>query len=104
MTFQFHPEARREYREAIIFYGRAGERFVEAVDAAIASILRNPERFRELKFAGALAGRHAVKGAYVTDAGSHNVSVSNTATRAVIATVTPAKRRRDLGVYNQWAI
>jgi plasmid stabilization system protein ParE len=32
----------------IIFYGRAGERFVEAVDAAIASILRNPERFREL--------------------------------------------------------
>jgi len=48
VTFQFHPEARTEYREAIIFYGRAGERFVEAVDAAIASILRNPERFREL--------------------------------------------------------
>lgn len=48
MSVQFHPEAHREYRNAIIFYGTAAERFVEAVDAAIAGILRNPERFREL--------------------------------------------------------
>jgi plasmid stabilization system protein ParE len=48
VSLQIHPEARTEYREAVLFYGTAAERFVDAVDAALSAILRNPERFREL--------------------------------------------------------
>ena len=49
MTFKLHPEARTEYREAIIFYGKAAEKFNNAVESAIAEIIRRPERFRELE-------------------------------------------------------
>jgi plasmid stabilization system protein ParE len=49
VTFKLHPEARTEYREAIIFYGKAAEKFNNAVESAIAEIIRRPERFRELE-------------------------------------------------------
>ena len=39
MSFQLHPEARNEFREAVLFYGRAAERFVNAVETAIAAII-----------------------------------------------------------------
>jgi len=35
--------------EAIRFYGRAAERFVQAVDVAIEQIRGDPERFREVE-------------------------------------------------------
>jgi len=49
VIFKLHPEAWAEYREAIMFYGRAAERFTGAVETAIAEIIRRPERFRELE-------------------------------------------------------
>jgi hypothetical protein len=39
VSFQLHPEARNEFREAVLFYGRAAERFVNAVETAIAAII-----------------------------------------------------------------
>ena len=49
MSLRFDEDARHEYLEAIGFYGRAAERFVQAVDAAIAQIHGDPERFREVE-------------------------------------------------------
>ena len=49
MSFQLHPEARNEFREAVLFYGRAAERFVNAVETAIAAIILRPDRFREFE-------------------------------------------------------
>lgn len=48
MSLQIHPEARTEYREAVLFYGIAAKQFVDAVDAALSAILGDPERFHEL--------------------------------------------------------
>ena len=42
MTFKLHPEARAEYREAIMFYGRAAEKFTNAIETVIAEIIRRP--------------------------------------------------------------
>jgi hypothetical protein len=39
VSFQLHPEALNEFREAVLFYGRAAERFVNAVETAIAAII-----------------------------------------------------------------
>lgn len=49
MIFKLHPEARTEYREAIMFYGGVAERFTGAVETTIGEIIRRPERFRELE-------------------------------------------------------
>lgn len=49
MGFQLHPDARDELREAVLFYGRAAERFVNAVEVAIAAIILKPDRFREFE-------------------------------------------------------
>jgi hypothetical protein len=49
MSLRFDDDARHEYLEAIRFYGRAAERFVQAVDVAIAQIRGDPERFREVE-------------------------------------------------------
>ena len=49
MSFQLHPDARNEFREAVLFYGRAAESFVNAVEAAIAAIILKPDRFREFE-------------------------------------------------------
>jgi hypothetical protein len=52
MTFDFHPEARAEYREAAAFYesrqSGLGGKFTIEVEGAIHRILENPERFRIL--------------------------------------------------------
>jgi plasmid stabilization system protein ParE len=49
VSFQLHPDARNEFREAVLFYGRAAERFVKAVETAIAAIILKPDRFREFE-------------------------------------------------------
>ena len=49
MSFQLHPDARNEFREAVLFYGRAAERFVKAVETAIAAIILKPDRLREFE-------------------------------------------------------
>ena len=49
MSLRFDDDARGEYLEAIRFYGRAAERFVQAVEVAIEQIRGDPERFREVE-------------------------------------------------------
>ena len=49
MGFQLHPDARDELREAVLFYDRAAESFVNAVEMAIAAIILRPDRFREFE-------------------------------------------------------
>ena len=49
VSFQLHPDARDELREAVVFYDRAAERFVNAVETAIAAIILKPDRFREFE-------------------------------------------------------
>jgi hypothetical protein len=39
VSFQFHPDARDEFREAVLSYDRTAERFVDAVETAIAAII-----------------------------------------------------------------
>jgi hypothetical protein len=34
MSREIHPEARKEYRETVIFYGKVAKSFVAAVDLA----------------------------------------------------------------------
>ncbi len=53
MTYDFHPEARVEYREAAAFYeGRRpglGATFTIEIEATIHRIMERPERFRFLE-------------------------------------------------------
>jgi len=49
VSFELHPDARNEFREAVLFYDKAGERFVNAVESAIAAIILKPDRFREFE-------------------------------------------------------
>lgn len=50
MTFDFHPEAREEFRDASHWYEDrsifAGDRFVNAVRAAVNNILADPLRYQ----------------------------------------------------------
>ncbi len=50
MTYDFHPEARLEYREAAVFYETRrtglGAAFTLEVEAGIDRILEAPERWR----------------------------------------------------------
>jgi len=43
VSLRFDDDARHEYLEAIRFYGRAAERFVQAVDVAIEQIRGDPD-------------------------------------------------------------
>jgi len=43
VIFKLHPDARTEYREANMFTGQAAEKFSNAVENAIAKIIRRPE-------------------------------------------------------------
>ena len=43
------PEEKEELREAVVFYDRAAERFVNAVETAVAAIILKPDRFREFE-------------------------------------------------------
>ena len=49
MRFDFHPEARAEFRAAALWYEQEktnlGREFIDAVEAGIAAILENPTRF-----------------------------------------------------------
>ncbi len=49
MSFELHPDARKEFREAVLFYDKAAERFVNAVESTIAAIILKPDRFREFE-------------------------------------------------------
>ena len=49
MRFRLHPDARDELCEAVVFYDKAAERFVNAVETAIAAIILKPDRFREFE-------------------------------------------------------
>jgi toxin ParE1/3/4 len=53
MNFDFHPEARVEFRQAATFYETRqpglGAKFTVEVEAAILRILENPSRFRILE-------------------------------------------------------
>ena len=53
MTYDFHPEARLEYREAAVFYearrSGLGAAFTLEVEAAIHRILEAPERWRVIE-------------------------------------------------------
>jgi plasmid stabilization system protein ParE len=49
VSFELHPDARNEFREAVLFYDKAAERFVNAVESAIAAIILKPNRFREFE-------------------------------------------------------
>jgi plasmid stabilization system protein ParE len=49
VSFQLHPDAQNEFREAVLFYDKAAERFVNAVETAIAAIILKPDRFREFE-------------------------------------------------------
>jgi toxin ParE1/3/4 len=49
MTFEFHPSALEEYKEAALWYEeqrhRLGLQFTTAVETAVAAILNNPKRY-----------------------------------------------------------
>jgi toxin ParE1/3/4 len=53
MTYDFHPEARLEYREAAAFYESCrrglGAAFSIEVEATIQRILETPERWRHIE-------------------------------------------------------
>ena len=53
MTYDFHPEARLEYREAAAFYearwAGLGAAFTIEVEATVDKIMQNPQRFRTLE-------------------------------------------------------
>ena len=53
MTYDFHPDARLEYREAAAFYESRrpglGAAFSVEVEAAIQRILETPDRWRRLE-------------------------------------------------------
>ncbi len=53
MTYDFHPEARLEYREAVVFYESRytglGAAFSLQIEAAIDRILKAPERWRVIE-------------------------------------------------------
>ena len=49
MKYRYDSEAREEYRNAIHFYGKAAERFFDAVESAIERIRNAPTQFREIE-------------------------------------------------------
>ena len=49
MKYRYDSEAREEYRNAIHFYGKAAERFFDAVESTIVKIRRTPTQFREIE-------------------------------------------------------
>lgn len=53
MTYDFHPDARLEYREAAVFYetrrSGLGAAFTLEVEAALSQIIEAPERWRVIE-------------------------------------------------------
>jgi hypothetical protein len=52
MSAEFDKEAKQEYLDAIRFYGKAAERFSEALGACIQKIQESPTRFRQIRVLG----------------------------------------------------
>src|SRR5947209_13097970 len=48
MSAEFDKEAKQEYLDAIRFYGKAAERFSDALAACIQKIQESPTRFRQI--------------------------------------------------------
>ena len=48
MSAEFDKEAKQEYFDAIRFYGKAAERFSDALAACIQKIQEPPTRFRQI--------------------------------------------------------
>jgi plasmid stabilization system protein ParE len=66
VSFRLHPDARDEFREAVLFYDRTAERFVNAIETAIAAIILSPDRFREFE-PGVRTARPGLRGIAVSD-------------------------------------
>src|SRR6266403_1178922 len=49
VKYRYDSEAREEYRNAIHFYGKAAERFFDAVESTIGRIRNAPNQFREVE-------------------------------------------------------
>jgi ParE toxin of type II toxin-antitoxin system, parDE len=49
VKYRYDSEARKEYRNAIRFYGKSAERFFDAVESAIEGIRSAPTKFREIE-------------------------------------------------------
>jgi toxin ParE1/3/4 len=53
MRFEFHPEARLEFLDAVSYYEThqpgLGQRFIQSVEAAITGIDENPEAWAEIE-------------------------------------------------------
>ena len=53
MRFEFHPEARLEFLDAVSYYesrqSGLGARFIQSMNAAIAGINENPEAWAEIE-------------------------------------------------------
>jgi toxin ParE1/3/4 len=53
MTSRLHPAARREIKDAAIFYAQRhqaiADRFLDAVESAVRKIRETPNRFRQLE-------------------------------------------------------
>jgi len=48
MSAEFDKEAKQEYLGAIRFYGKAAERFSDALAACVQKIEESPTRFRQI--------------------------------------------------------
>jgi plasmid stabilization system protein ParE len=48
MSVEFDKEAKQEYLDAIRFYGKAAERFSDALATCIQKIQESPTRFRQI--------------------------------------------------------
>ena len=53
MKFDFHPEAQKEYASAANWYAekskRTGEKFVAAIETAVAVVIEDPKQFQLLE-------------------------------------------------------
>jgi plasmid stabilization system protein ParE len=49
VKYRYDSEAREEYRNAIHSYGKAAERFFDAVESTIVKIRSTPTQFREIE-------------------------------------------------------
>jgi plasmid stabilization system protein ParE len=49
VKYRYDSEAREEYRNAIHFYGKAAERFFNAIESTVERIRKAPTQFREVE-------------------------------------------------------
>lgn len=65
-SFDFHPEAREEYLEAIDYYAersyQAGQEFLEQFEESVQSVIRFPESFEVIEDCVPLLRRYPLSG------------------------------------------